>query len=897
MRVERIHIHAFGGLRDVDTGAEPLPGLVVVRGPNEAGKTTFFHFLTSLLYGFYPATRDAHPYTPWGGGDIEGAARLRLSDGTAVDVHRRLLSSPAGSMAYGSRQEDLRNRTLPVVEHVPRAVFRQVYALTLAELAGLEGEGWERVQDRIVGSMGASDLLSVRQVADALESEAGELWRPNRRGNQRVRTLRERCRELRSRRQEAVEVDRRLREMVRERDRLDEELRADREARERCRVYVERYRALLPIREQLARIEALEEEAGPPEELEGIPADPAEKLRELRRRSRDLEDRARDLETAAAPTREHVEAFGTAEARVLEEREEVERLVARVAGQQELRVRSAQLQQEVKDLDRRADTFARDFLTVSPAEVDRGALDQLPPAELRDAVRRLAEAREERRTLEAASTMDDAAGRRSPVTVTGASVLLTFGGALMILGVALGMLWVGLPGAAVFGAGFVLAFLAPRRGGEPPLEDRLARTRKAEEKAAAHVDRLLRGLPVTPAALERTPHEVASGLERLQEMLRDREERARERERIARELREATVALGELSASLGLKLPADPGAAAHILDARIREAEQKRVRASDAHGELQRLERERERVGEELKAVREARVALEARLLRLAEGDPDAGVKAARDRMEARDRARRLREELERGHHDLPEIQERIRLAEASGEDWVVDDEALARRRVESDELTEVIEAKVRRQEALDRDVEHLSHGATVAGLDGEIAALEEEVERLVVERDRRYVMARLLREADRRFREEHQPDLVRRAGEHLRVITGGRYDRILFGENGAGPGRFRLRGAHLAAPVEVAEPVSTGTREQVYLALRLAIVDHLDRHGERLPIFLDEAFVNWDRERRVRGLARLAAVAEERQVFLFTCHDEMVAELVERGARVVALEAPAGSR
>ncbi|MBW3534151.1 MAG: AAA family ATPase [Gemmatimonadetes bacterium] len=894
MRVERVRIGAFGGLRELDTGDEALPGLVVVRGPNEAGKTTFFHFMTSLLYGFYPATRDAHPYTPWSGGDAEGAAWLRLSDGTAIEVHRRLLSSPTGSVVRGVRTEDLRNQTLPFAEHVPRTVFRQVYALTLAELSGIEGEGWERIQDRLVGAMGARDILSVRPVADALEREAGELWRPNRRGKQKARELRERVRELRGRRQEAVETDRRLREMVRERDRLDQEIRAAREKREACRVYVERYRALLPIRDQLVRIEALEEEAGPPEELEGIPADPADKLRELRRRSRDLEDRLRDLEASSAPPREHVEAFGTAEAQVLEHREEVERLVARVAGQQEMRVRAAQLEQELKDLDRRAGTLARDFLKASPPEVDREALDRLAPADVREAVRSLVEAREERRTLEAASAMEETS-RASRVTITGASVLLALGGVLMVAGVLLGSVWAGLPGAAVFGAGVVLALLAPRRSGEAPLEERLSRTRANEEKAAARLASLLEGLPVSPSALERTPHEVASGLERLQEMLRDREERADERERIARELREAGAAMIALGSTLGLTLPLDPSAAAHFLDGKVREADQRKVRAADAHGELQRLERERERMGEELKAVREARVALEARLLRLADGDAEAGVQAARSRMDARDRARRLSEELERGHPDLPEIRERIRAAEAAGEDWVVDDEAIARRRVQADELSEIIESKARRQEALEGEVDHLGREDTVAGIDGEIAALEEEIERVVFERDRRFVLARVLREADRRFREEHQPELVRRAGEHLGVITGGRYDRILFAENGTGRG-FRLRGGHLEAPVDVAEPISTATREQVYLALRLAIVDHLDRHGERLPLFLDEAFVNWDRRRRGRGLDQLSVVAEHRQVFLFTCHEDLAEELAARGGRVVELAGPVGA-
>ncbi len=50
MRIERVRCGAFGSLSGFDTGSDALPGLVVVVGPNEAGKSTFFEVLVSLLY-------------------------------------------------------------------------------------------------------------------------------------------------------------------------------------------------------------------------------------------------------------------------------------------------------------------------------------------------------------------------------------------------------------------------------------------------------------------------------------------------------------------------------------------------------------------------------------------------------------------------------------------------------------------------------------------------------------------------------------------------------------------------------------------------------------------------------------------------------------------------------
>jgi uncharacterized protein YhaN len=233
---------------------------------------------------------------------------------------------------------------------------------------------------------------------------------------------------------------------------------------------------------------------------------------------------------------------------------------------------------------------------------------------------------------------------------------------------------------------------------------------------------------------------------------------------------------------------------------------------------------------------------------------------------------------------------ERIRSAEASGESWTRDEDDLAERSARMDELDARVEQLIAEAEALDRNVAHLREAETVDAVDSEIATLQETELRLVRDRDRKWVLGRLVREADRRFREEHQPDLIRRAGEHFGRLTAGRYDRLMVDETRP-EGPFQLLGPRLPTPIPLAAPISTGTLEQAYLSLRLAIVDHLDPGPERLPIFLDEAFVNWDRKRRERGLDVVADLSEGRQTFVFTCHAEMADHLRAKGGRVLTLE------
>lgn len=77
-------------------------------------------------------------------------------------------------------------------------------------------------------------------------------------------------------------------------------------------------------------------------------------------------------------------------------------------------------------------------------------------------------------------------------------------------------------------------------------------------------------------------------------------------------------------------------------------------------------------------------------------------------------------------------------------------------------------------------------------------------------------------------------------------------------------------------------ELLSLGTRQQLYLALRIALLVTAEKVGVSIPILADDILVNFDDERR-RGAARaLAYLAKHRQVILFTCHADVVTLLRE---------------
>jgi uncharacterized protein YhaN len=73
---------------------------------------------------------------------------------------------------------------------------------------------------------------------------------------------------------------------------------------------------------------------------------------------------------------------------------------------------------------------------------------------------------------------------------------------------------------------------------------------------------------------------------------------------------------------------------------------------------------------------------------------------------------------------------------------------------------------------------------------------------------------------------------------------------------------------------------LSSGTIDQAYLALRLAITDLITDGRAYLPLLLDDIFTMYDDERAYEGMKFLAAYRSDNdrrpQILLFTCHNRI---------------------
>lgn len=147
--------------------------------------------------------------------------------------------------------------------------------------------------------------------------------------------------------------------------------------------------------------------------------------------------------------------------------------------------------------------------------------------------------------------------------------------------------------------------------------------------------------------------------------------------------------------------------------------------------------------------------------------------------------------------------------------------------------------------------------------LEKEKDALNGQVQALL-QKERALALAQeALEEASRLQAKTYAPKLTAVAGKYLLRLTAGRYDGLIL-EQGFGL-QVKEQETGLARPLSV---LSTGTQNQVWLALRLAMTALL--LPEDVPIWLDDALVTFDDHRT--DLALDVLNKENRQVILMSC-------------------------
>lgn len=143
-----------------------------------------------------------------------------------------------------------------------------------------------------------------------------------------------------------------------------------------------------------------------------------------------------------------------------------------------------------------------------------------------------------------------------------------------------------------------------------------------------------------------------------------------------------------------------------------------------------------------------------------------------------------------------------------------------------------------------------------------------------------------LLHEAVRRFKERSQAPMLKSASLFFAQLTGGEFTGLVHDDAHEKPVIAARRASGQQAAVEA---FSEGTRDQLYLALRLAALQLQRERGVDLPLVLDDVLMTSDDHRAGCILQALHAFSSNSQVIVFT-HHRHIADLAAKSLPADAL-------
>lgn len=895
MRIERLHIDGFGIHRDLTLSL--APGLNILSGANEAGKSTLHAFVRAMLHGLPRGVR----HDPLQGGRHGGALWLEVG-GERVRIERIFSGKGRGGLVEDEEGRELGQAHLAsLLGHVDQRVYRSVFAFDLEDL-GERGLEAEEIEHRLfdAGLLGAG--RSFAEVAKRLQ-EARERWLKPRSGALRELRLAidEKERELQQARRQAEGLS----GLLREEDELTAALRGAKDRREELLRDQRRWallESLWPDEVERREIEGALARMPPPSRGAAAWEAALSILLEERSLQQDRRERASRWTEAASRQRARATSLVASLGRgwtverargvdvSLPRRSRLEALGEEVRRwETEVERQHGRLQQveERLELDRGEERRAKALLDAHGPHTAEETLQgrAVSLAELRAALA-------DRDRAEQRMLLAGASGVRGGGLLGWVALVVSAAGfAAWAWGTGQGAMAAALLGvgvAAAFGALVVRGRGARGGGGEasPDLVLRLVRQRVAEHAAAL-------GLPTptdpTPGQVQAVAAAIDHGQRHLhrweelhgrwQALARELAKREEEREVIVRAVTRAEEEAGRVAEAwdrevedLGDGAPLAVEAAQARL-ARVVEVRSALETAEEAEGNLQELLAQIaawERRGEELlvaaaDAGAKAGPSLEARLLEL-------GGRVAKERELESERAQRrgALERLERSLLEkMGEGQEaealRVELATGDRSRW---SEALARCDRDLEETNESISVLDQRLALQRREREALEASTAIPALAEEVEALRARWREGVRGWRRVALLERLLGLALGELQERQQPVVLQAASALFGAVTGGRY--------------LRIRQVVDQRQVEVvdeggrgvaASDLSRGTREQLYLCLRLGLVGAFAEQGIRLPLLMDDVLVNFDPARAAATARALAAISSEQQLLFFTCH------------------------
>jgi uncharacterized protein YhaN len=147
------------------------------------------------------------------------------------------------------------------------------------------------------------------------------------------------------------------------------------------------------------------------------------------------------------------------------------------------------------------------------------------------------------------------------------------------------------------------------------------------------------------------------------------------------------------------------------------------------------------------------------------------------------------------------------------------------------------------------------------------------------------------LEKAISRYENTRQPEVIKAAAEIFARITNHAYSMVIKPAE-INPGKAaELSIQDSSAKRKTIGEMSRGTKEQLYLAMRLGLIRVYETKLEPMPIIMDDILANFDDNRGPEAIKALIEFSNGRQVIVLTCHNGNLDLFKSSGAKEIRFD------
>ena len=882
MQLREIHIDGFGIFCDKHvTGISS--GASVLYGPNEFGKSTLLEFVRRILFGF----RGVNPYPALAGGAYGGRLVCELADGKIITISRKDGRSGGPVKIFADSGEILEseefNRKLGLIS---QKFYNNIYAIGLDELQTIKTLEEEEIKSHIYGAGLGLGNTSLKEINDTLSKQADAIFKPGGSVQEMAvlyREIRDQEKALREAKQRLSEYD----ELVRK----DKELQIAIESLDVKITQMESEQRLLQAQDKLfPTCIALQEKEGKLTEIQETPVFPEDALTRLER-----------LETAASNLEKQM-ARDIDDLKQLEHKRDSlifdEAIISKEAAIVSLQKKTDQYKSASKDIkavETQRTTLAESIRTkvdrlgerwtvekvqgfnISLSQEDRIREAKEGIGNARRAVESIRSKLEVHRDTKAARSVQSV---RIPgiIKIAGFAVL-----ALGILGIAIGIA-ISQTSLSVFGAillilGLVVILGTRNEGanlGSDPVEKKYtADLSDAESACAKTLDQwqsFLEQLGLDKSLTSDGVLDVVRTIREIQADLLKVKELDSRIESMQDSIGEVDTLLKQVISSLSyVKFGDDTIANIEILNQQLTSAKEIKSKRenlqdqiNDLTGKVKDNEKSLTRAGEDLRQFVSGFDA---------QNETDFRIK--HDMFQER---KKLKKEID-------DARTFIRSTIGTGQEYdsfmtsiSSTNPAAIASALEANEVT-LTDLKAQRDQMNQTIGELRTRIKDLFSKDPVAEQIELETKKQQLrDSSMRWLKSQIalfaLEKAISKYENTRQPEVIKSAAEIFARITDHAYEKIIKPAEII-PGKpTELSIEDSAARRKTIGELSRGTKEQLYLAMRLGLIKVYETKSEPMPIVIDDILTNFDDTRGLDAIKALIEFSNTRQLIILTCHE-----------------------